>query len=68
MYSNWFAVGDIVEVISVDNRKYNKHIPIRIGAFCCVVEQPNTDFPQDAIQVSMGFGRGELDSKIVKKL
>ena len=68
MYSNGFRVGDVVKIISVDNRKYNKHIPICIGDTFRVIEQPNSDFPQDALQVSNGSACGALDSKILRKV
>lgn len=61
-----FKPGDRVIYIG-GNRKYNRHIYIEIGEKFTVMEPPNKDFPDDAIQVMNEQGAGAIDSSCFKR-
>lgn len=66
-YASGFNVGDRVVLRNLDNRRYNSIVPLDEGAVAIVLEKPNEDFPEDAVQIRCKGGVGAIDAKCLER-
>lgn len=67
-YVSGFKEGNRVILQNLDTRTYNKHIPLREGGIATVIEKPNLDFPEDAVQITIDGGTGAIDVHCLRRV
>ena len=72
IYPSGFKVGDRAIVIS-HSRKYNYHITIDIGTEVVIIDPPDKDWPEDAVEIeisqgNMFKGTGSVDANSIRKI